>query len=319
MHFTPTVATEERMTAGPRWIRRCACALAAAACLAAGASGAGAQSTLETTLRQYNAETVRGYIQPLADLFSVDMSSGFYQSASIGRRWAFSFELVGMAAAIEDEHRTYVARTPDGFEPQTFETATVFGGEGTLVNSTNSPGLSYRGSDGFIDADYLPAAAPQIRMSLFGTEAIVRYLSSSLSSLPEEDFPETTLLSIGGRHNISQYLPMLPLDVSVGAFWSSLEMGDIVEFTGLSYGVQASKALSLLTLYGGLATDDGTMKLTYTPSDPSETEPISVDIEAEGGVRVTGGALLRLGPLQLFGDATFGPATAYAAGLRIGH
>jgi hypothetical protein len=277
-------------------------------------------STIETVLRQYNQQTVVGYVQPLVDLFATDMSSGFFHSASIARgSLGFSFELVAVGSSIEDKHRTYIASTPPGFTPATFETATVFGGTGTTVASETNPSLTYRGSDGFIDADYLPAAAPQLRISLLGMEATVRYLSSSLfKSLPEEDFPDTDLLGIGLRHNISQYLPMLPLDLSIGGFYSSLDMGDIIAYSGLSIGVQASKDVSrVLTLYGGLASETGTVNLTYTPGDPSES-PVNIDIDAEGGVRITGGAAFRLGPVVLFGDANFGSATTYAGGIGFG-
>lgn len=291
-------------------------------CLAAALSAvppARAQSnTLETTLRQYGETTVRGYIQPLADLFAANMSSGYYHSAGIpAGRVRVALDIVAMGTKVEDKHRTYTARTPEGFTPESFETATVFGGQGTTV--TDPSGAEYRGSDGFIDADYLPSAVPQLTVSFLRTEATVRYLPSSAfkSFLEEQDFPETSLIGLGLRHDIGQYLPMLPLDLSIGAFYSAVEMKDIVDFSGLSVGVQASKAFSMLTLYGGLASESGTMRLTYTPSDPSEA-PVDLDVDAEGGIRMTGGALLRLGFLQVFGDASVGPFTAYSGGIRIG-
>ena len=291
--------------------------LVAAVAVVPAARAQSQNSSLETTLLQFNEATVRGYIQPLADLFAANMGSGFYHGASIpAGRMRFSLELVAMGSKVEDSHRVYTANTPEGFQQETFETATVFGGQGTTV--TDPSGAEYRGSDGFIDADYLPSAAPQLRVSFLRTEATVRYLSSDLfSSLPEEDFPETTLIGLGLRHDIGQYLPMLPFGLSVGGFYSSVEMEDMVTFTGLSVGVQASKTFSPLTLYGGLASESGTMNLSYTPADPSQT-PVDLDIDSESGVRITGGAALRLGPIELFGDASFGSFTAYSGGLRIG-
>jgi hypothetical protein len=292
--------------------------LVAGALVAFAATTTTAQTTIENTLRQYGAETVKGYIQPLADLFSGNLGSGFYHGASIPGGVHFGIELIAMAGAVKDEHRTYIATTPPGFTPATFETATIFGGQGTTVQHSTNPSLSYKGSDGFVDADYFPAAVPQVRLSVMGFEGIGRYFNSSLvSSLPEDDFPETKLLGLGARTGLNRFLPMLPLDVSVGVFWNSFEMGDIVAFDGLSIGAQASKQFSMLTLYGGAASEKGTMNLTYTSTNPDFPGAVDIDVDVDQHIRFTGGLALRLGPLGIFGDASTGGETIYSAGIRL--
>jgi hypothetical protein len=292
--------------------------LVASALVALVASTGAAQTTIENTLRQYGAETVKGYIQPLADLFAGNMGSGFYHSAAIPGGVHFGIELVAMAGAVKDEHRSYIATTPPGFTPETFETATIFGGTGTTVQHSTNPALSYKGSDGFVDAEYLPFAIPQIRLSIMGFEGIGRYFKSSLiSSLPEEDFPETELLGLGVRTGLNRFLPVLPLDVSVGVFWNSFEMGDMVAFDGLSVGAQASKNFSVLTVYGGAASEKGTMNLSYTSTNPDFPGEVDVDLDVERHIRFTGGLALRLGPLHLFGDASTGGETVYSGGIRL--
>ena len=40
-------------------------------------------SDFESILEQFNSETVRGYLQPLADLFGANMNTGFFRSAAV--------------------------------------------------------------------------------------------------------------------------------------------------------------------------------------------------------------------------------------------
>jgi hypothetical protein len=275
-------------------------------------------------LRQLNSTNGKGYLQPLADLFSADMSSGWFQGARVGKSpFALSVEFVGTASKVEDKHRTYTAVTPENFTPATFTTATIFGGEGTTVDGPG--GTSYRGSDGILDADYLPAVVPQVRIGIKGTEAIIRYFSSNLiSAIPEEDVPEINLLGIGLRHSISQHFDNWPIDLAVGVFYSSLDIGSdedtgvSADFSGLNIGLQASKTMSILTIFGSASSDGGKMTLGYTTTDPEEAGRVSVDLDVERKIKFGAGAALKLGPIRLFGDASFGPATTYSAGLRIG-
>ncbi len=281
------------------------------------------QTTIEDALRQLNSANGRGYLQPLADLFGANMSSGWYHSAAISKTFSIGVEFIGAFSAVEDKHKTYVAEAPTGFSPSTFETATIFGDTGTTVNGPG--GTSYRGSDGLLEAEYMPSVVPQLRLGIASTEIIVRYFSSSLVQLiDEEDFPELNLLGVGGRHSISSHFENFPVDLSIGVFYSSLDLGNdeggvTADYTGLAVGLQASKTFSVLTIFAGVASDGGKMTLGYTSTDPDEPDPeVSVDLDVKRKMKFTAGGALKLGPLKLFGDASFGPATTYSAGLRIG-
>jgi uncharacterized protein DUF6588 len=280
------------------------------------AGTARAQSGLESAIDQYSAAAVKGYIQPLADVLVANLSLGFVATPSPGRKLTFGFELVSMAAPISDKLRTYTANTPPGFTPSTVQTPTVFGG---TAPSVSYGGVTYRGADGVITSDYFPSAAPQVRVGgLFGTEVALRYMSSTMVPvLDEEDFPKLTLFGIGIQHSLSQYL-MLPIDISVAGSVNSLTFGDIADLRATAIGLNVGKSFGVIGVSGGVLSESGTMNLTYTSNDPNAPGSVDVDLTVKRAMRFRGGASLNLGFFRLFGDAAFGDITSYAAGLRLG-
>jgi hypothetical protein len=294
-------------------------AIAPVAALAVIATAGRAQSGLESALEQYSGARIQGYVQPLADALVANLSIGYINSATSPKKFSFSLEAVAMTAAISESMRTYAASTPPGFNPPTHQTSTIFGGPAEPVQHSTIPGLSYRGADGLVDAEYFPTVAPQIRVGgLLGTELVVRYASSSMVPfLDEEDFPDLTLLGIGIQHSISQYLK-LPLDISIAGSFNSLKFGDIVDLSATSIGVNVGRSFGLVGVSGGIISDGGTMNLTYTSSDPQGAGNVDVDVDVKRTVRFRGGAALNLGFIRIFGDAALGDVVSYAAGLRLG-
>jgi len=277
------------------------------------------QSSFEDALAQYNAETVRGYVQPLVDLFGANLNAGFFFGpAAPKNKLTFGLSLIGMASPIADKYRTYIANTPPGWSPQTFETATIFGGQGTTVTNANNPLLQYRGSDGLIDASFLPLASPQLSVGgIAGTEAVFRYGKTPTLG-DNKEIPSATLFAIGARHNIGRYLGILPIDLGLGVMYSSFKVGDIVNVTGVTIGLQGSKTFTVLTAYGTLAWEKTTMNLTYTSTDPGASGSVDVDINGANKFRTNFGALLRLGVVRVFADLNVGSVMNYSGGLSFG-
>ena len=89
---------------------------------------------------------------------------------------------------------------------------------------------------------------PQLTVgNVFGTEAIVRYAVAP----SVREFPKSSLFGYGLRHSISQYLPMLPFDATVGAFRQDLRIGDIIAVNSTNVALMVGKSVSIFTLYGG--------------------------------------------------------------------
>ncbi len=278
-----------------------------------------AQTKLENTLKQFSGDGARGYIQPFADLFGANMNSGFYHSAAIPNSGIhISLDIVAMGSLVGDKQKSYTAKTPDGFTPSTFETATVFGGPGTLVKNSTDTIFQYKGSDGIINTSIFPSAVPQLSIGYFyGTMAIVRFIKTP--TLGKNQIPEVTLFGIGAQHSVSRYLRKIPIDLSAGVYYSSFKVGDIMDFTGLSIGAQASKSFAIATLYGGMAWEKTSMTLEYRTTDPLAEPLVKQDLDGENTFRFTLGAGLKFGFLSIFADANFGSITVFSAGIGFGN
>ncbi len=282
-------------------------------------SPAAAQTQLEKTLKQFSGDAVSGYLQPAADLFGADLMAGQYRTAAIPQMgFNIGFDVVGMIALVGNDQKTYTAKTPEGFTPATFKTATIFGDVGTTVTNSSFPALAYRGKDGIITSSIMPLAVPQLRVgSLFGTEAMIRFLA--IPKIGSDQFPDMKLFGAGVRHSISQYLPIVPLDLAVSGFYTTFKTGDIIDVKGYSFGAQASKSFALVTVYGGLSYESTTMKVSYTSTDPNfPGQLVDVSLDGANAFRLTGGASLSLGVFHIFADLNVGKVTHFSGGFGFG-
>ncbi len=289
------------------------CSLAAAACTLLFLAAMGHAQSLQSTLQQFSATDVKGYVQPMGDLFGANMNAGIFHDAEIKPGFHLSLEIVGMASMVGDNQKTYTVTSPAGFNPATFQTATMFGGKGGVVTDAGT-GFTYRGSDGFINTTVVPLAAPQIIIgNIYGTRALIRFVATPSVS----NFPKATLWGLGIQHSVSQYFPVIPLDVAAHVFYNKFTFGDLINFTGTSIGVDASKGWSILRVHGGLAWEKSSMQATYTPTNTS-IPAVDITMNGANNFRATIGLGLHIVFFSIFADANFGSVTNYSAGIGFG-
>lgn len=276
------------------------------------------QSDLENNLKQMGTATVTGYIQPVTNTFGADMHTGYFHGADI-EKFGFHLRLdfVGMGAVVADDQKSFEAPIPAGYGSGTIKSPTVFGGQGSVVTDPNT-GFSTRVvPDGVFNTNYMPLIVPQITIgNIYGTQATIRLLP--VPEIGDGKIPKITLWGIGARHNISQYFPMVPLDLSAGIYFNSFTFGDLIDFKGVAIDAQVSKSFSILTLYGGLQWENSSMQLTYTSTlagDPS----VDISMDGTNNFRALLGLDLGLGPIHIFGDANFGAITVLSAGIGFGN
>ena len=150
----------------------------------------------------------------------------------------------------------------------------------------------------------LPLVMPQIALGLpMGLELTVR-------GFPEQELPDIGMFSMyggGARLNIDQFIPipLFPVDITAGAFYSQMSIGDIVESSNTSVGLQVGKSLNLLIfgigVYADAAYEMSSLSIGYEyEGDPANGVPaqsISFDMETDPGLRLGAGLHLKLIPL----------------------
>jgi hypothetical protein len=160
-------------------------------------------------------------------------------------------------------------------------------------------------------------AVPQLTIgSILGTELIGRYIAADLG---DSDLGQLKLAGAGIRHSVSQYIPLFPIDVSIGAFWQKINVKeDMLVFNNLHYGVQASKGLGLLTLYAGAGYDKSTASVKYEYSGEGEPVKLEYDMKGDDGLQMTVGIGLNMMIVHLNGDYTFGQRQALSVSAAVG-
>lgn len=154
----------------------------------------------------------------------------------------------------------------------------------------------------------LPAVAlpmPQFSLGLpIGIELTVR-------GFPEFEIPDIGMFSMYGggvRVNIDQFIPipLFPLDITAGAFYSQMSVGDIVESTNTAVSLQVGKSLNLLVFGVGVYADAGyemsTLNIGYDvdPIFGIDGDRIEFSMDTDPGLRVGAGIHLKIIPFTYF-------------------
>ncbi len=252
-------------------------------------------------------EELVSYSTPLATWSGTYFNSGGYYSANVSTLFGFKISLIGMMILIPDDQTT--------FEVDSEESATFFGDKGAAIP----------GSDGYavyppgINKTSIPAGIPQIAVSTLGSEVMLRYF-------PKVDIEDVSagLFGIGVKHSISQYIPLIPVDIAIQVLYNSfsLESPEVdMSTTNLAFNAHVSRSLGLVTLYGGLQYETTEMDIDYSFTGTGfegvvTGDQFSLSLEGENNIRVTLGAALRIAVLVINADVNFGSQTAIVAGIN---
>jgi len=263
------------------------------------------------------AQENAGYVQPLANAFGANLNSGLYHTADVHDLLGIDVGVRVMFAIIPSRSLTYPGvppqkmpspyglpdTVPTGY-PSSAITATIFGTKGATVNSSGypySPAVpEFTFPDG-LDMSTLALAVPQASIGFpFGTELLLRYippvrLNSSVG--------DVTFYGAGIKHSLSQYIPLIPLDIAAQAAYQRFTLqdstgGPLLTANAFAFSLIASKTITLLTLYGGIGYERSDMTITYTyvtsPPLPPQRIPLKYNFTGENKFRWTVGVTARL-------------------------
>ena len=229
----------------------------------------------------------------------------------------FYVGLAGMVTMIPDDDKIFMGVPPQPFSSTPVETATVFGEDGAVVSGPG--GLSYAFQDGVLNGNVVPFAVPHLEVGSFlGTMVKFRYFSGDLLGADSEELGSIKLIGYGLQHSISQYFLLFPIDVSAGFFYQKFEVDEYISTKAVSFGLQVSKSVPLLTVYGTLALESTKMDISYTYEGGDTPEEVLLELESDNKFRFTAGLRLRLGLFILNGDYSLGGQNTASVGIGLG-
>lgn len=257
-----------------------------------------------------NETNLKEYATPFATTFGLAMNSGGYYSADIPSLFGFSISFRGMYILIPDDQKTFTPVFSSGYT--TKEVPSIYGEE---------KGGIFPGPDGYqvtppgLDISALPMAYPQVTLSFMGTEVLLRLL-------PKVQFSEehdVSLLGVGVRHNFSQYIPLIPVDIAAQVLYNKFEISDLMESANLAFNVHASKTFAVITPYIGLQYETSSLDIDYTykpdPERPELNQRLKVSMDGDNSFRAVVGTSLSLAFLVVNIDASLSAQTVLSAGL----
>ncbi|MCF7902087.1 MAG: hypothetical protein K9M19_01545 [Candidatus Marinimicrobia bacterium] len=174
----------------------------------------------------------------------------------------------------------------------------------------------------------MPIPIVQASLGLpMGTEISARFF-------PEQDLGDLGKFSFYGgglRLNLDQFIPipLFPVDITAGAFYQQMKMGDIITATNMHYGLQVGKSINLLIFGLGAYVDAGldatSIDVNYDanidmPDGSTSTSNVSFTLDGEGGPRYGAGLFIKPLPFIYISAAYSQTSTNQVAtvGLNIG-
>jgi hypothetical protein len=194
----------------------------------------------------------------------------------------------------------------------------------SLVSQHGSNNL-FQIPNGF-DLPAVPMPMPQVAIGLpYGLEVMVRFIPT----VSTVDAGKFNYMGFGLRYSIDQWIPLFPIDIAVHFMtqkmnFKSNDDEDIFKATGLAYGVEASKKLLFLTVYGGFQMEKATFTLSkidgkFTTPDGTNTSFTIPEMTFEGKnkSRATVGLRVLLTVVNLHAEYSIASTPVLAAGIGI--
>ncbi len=258
---------------------------------------------------------INGFAQPFVTSLGEGLNSGGFHTAYVPTLFGFSISFRAMYIFIPNDQKTFTPTLPAGYTA-TEPTATFWGNKAAVYTGPNG----YLSFVNGIDQSGTPFYMPQITGSLMGTELLIRYLPQIKVGDKNLNF-----FGIGIRHNISQYIPLLPVDLAVQVLYNKLTLQDIITASTFAVNGEVSKTLGMFTAYGGIQYETSKFDLSYTLNgDPGSPDPllrqtrnISVSINGKDNFRLIVGASLKLVVLVFNVDYNISSQSVLTGGISL--
>jgi hypothetical protein len=321
-----------------------------AGCLAFFSYMSTAQDDLGKQLSKVASQNAINYVSPVLSAWGADLNSGLYHSADLHDILGFDVGLKVGAVIVKEEDRVfdlvlpnqmtftyngikYTLNAPADYDNVISGAPTALGdpnGKAVTIKSTSSlvplRGQTIFTSPGGFDMKFAALLMPQAAVGLpFGLEVIGRFVPNT--TLPS-NAGKVNFIGFGIRHSIDQYIPLCPIDISIHFMNQKLTISDmndrrILGASGIAYGIEVSKSLALLTVYGGYQIEHSEWDVDAYSPDPSLTQftgPVTIDgfhVDGKNTSRLHAGVRLLLAVINIHADYSFATQPVIAAGVGI--
>ena len=307
------------------------------------------QDDLGKQLSKAAGQNAVSYVKPLLSGFGADLNSGFYHSADLHDVLGFDIGLKLSAVMPTDADKSFNFVLPDHI---TYSGLTLAAGVDYDKNVSGSPtalgdktgkDVKVKSSSAFVplrgqtifttpqgfDLKTVPLVVPQASVGLpLGFEVIGRFIPTM--NIPPSGFGDPVgkmnFLGFGLRHSIDQYIPLCPVDIAVHFMTQKLTISDnndnkILSGSGTAYGVEVSKSLAVLTVYGGFQLEKSKWDIeSYKYSDPSTGTSVQIQgfsVDGDNTSRFHAGIRLLLLVVNVHADYSFAKQPVVTAGVGI--
>jgi len=303
-----------------------------------------AQDDLGAQLSKVAGQNAINYVSPLLSGLGADLNSGFYHSADLHDILGFDVGVKLGATWMKDEDKVFDFVLPDQivYSGVTLRAGTdydkVVSGSPTAVGEKSGREVKVKSTSAFVplrgqtifttpqgfNLKMAPLVMPQAAIGLpLGIEVIARFIPTV--KLPEEA-GKVNYFGFGIRHDLDQYIPMFPIDVAIHFMTQKLSLSDnadkkVLSASGTAYGIEVSKSLAVLTLYGGYQIEKSSLDIEpYSYSDPSTGTSVRLDgfsVEGKNKSRFHAGVRFLLLFINVHADYSFATQPVVAVGVGI--
>jgi hypothetical protein len=298
---------------------------------------------LGSNLSQVGSQYAQSYLQPFIDTYGAAINSGFFNSVKIPENndskltVTISIKTIGSFVPANQKtfssvYNTTVVLDTLGQSQTVAAVATVknaptfFGsskpGVATIdINDTISVAgiIGYpvhrtyvqQTFGGLLNSNIAPLLVPQLDLgTVLGTQMFVRWIPPVKVS----GYGTTNYFGIGIRHNLSQYIPSMPLNIAGAFSYQNFSANDttgtqVTSLSAESFSLEVSKSFYLFEWYGALQYETSTLSVNYNyipPSNSNQSQNYRVNINfnltGKNSFRFLTGVSLYLGGFFLNAD-----------------
>ena len=255
-------------------------------------------------------ELARDYLRPGVDAIGYTINSGYAHTARVDTAFHIWVGAKGIVTYIPESQQQFVGRLPSSLVtlgyPGEVSTATVVGGDGSVLRSATDPSqpeIALPGGTGLRNAFLV---LPQVSFGpVLGTDIILRGLPPVTY---DTEIGKVSFYGAAVKHELTHFFSS-PVQVALLAGYQQFEITDAISGSSLSGMLLASRDLGIISLFAGVGYEAYAIDVSYTyvPAEAGEpAEDITLEFRRRNLRLSVGGAFTLLPLLDLTAEYSFG-------------